>query len=89
MLGAMDAVQKDEMGVNVAAAQFGVPPSTVCNHLSGHTIDATNPSPVPHLTRSEETELVQYLHSTSNTGYRKTCQQVMNIVKHVTKKREH
>ena len=29
MFGAMEAVTKDGMGVNAAAAQFGVPPSTL------------------------------------------------------------
>ena len=64
MLGVMDTLQKDRMGVNVAAAQFGVPHSTLRNHLSGQVVHDTNPGPVPYLTRSEESELVEYLHST-------------------------
>ena len=87
MLGAMDAVQKDGVGVNVAAAQFGVPPSTLRNCLSGQVVHGTNPGPVRYLTRSEESELVEYLHSTSKIGYGKTRQQVMNIVEHVTKEK--
>ena len=55
----MDAVQKDRMGANVAAAQFGVPPSTLHNCLSGQVVHGTNPGPVPYLTRSEESELVK------------------------------
>ncbi len=35
MIGAMGAVKKDGMGVNAAVAHFGVPPSTLCNRLSG------------------------------------------------------
>ncbi len=87
MIGAMDAVKKDEMGVNAAAAHFGVPPTTLRNRLSGRVVHGTNPGPAPYLTKSEESELVDYLHSTSKVGYGKTRQQVMSIVERVAKQK--
>ena len=68
MLGAMDAVQTDGMGVNATAAQFGVPTTTLRNRLSGQVVHGTNPGLVPYLTGSEETDLVEYLHSTPKIG---------------------
>jgi len=80
MLGAIDAVKKDGTGVNAAAAQFGVPPSTLRDRLSGRVVHGTHPGPAPYLEKDEETQLVEYLTSTSKVGYGKTRKQVMNIV---------
>ena len=81
MLGAIDAVNKDGTGVNAAAAQFGVPPSTLRDWLSGWVVHGTHPGPAPYL---EETQLVEYLTYTSKVGYGQTRKQVMNNVKRVT-----
>ncbi len=72
MLDAMNAVRKDGVGVNAAAAQFGVPTTTLRNRLSGRVVHGNNPGPVPYLSPTEESELVEYLHSTSRVGYGKT-----------------
>ena len=85
MLGAIDAVKKDGTGENAAAAQFGVPPSTLRDRLSGRVAHGTRPGGVPYLNKEEETQLADYLTSTSKVGYGKTRQQVMNIVERVTK----
>jgi len=68
--------------VNAAAAQFGVPPSTLRDWLSGRVVHGTRPGPATYL---EETQLVEYLTSTSKVGYGKTRKQVMNIVERVAK----
>ena len=39
------------------------------------------------MTRSEETDLVEYLHSTSRIGYGKTRHQVLNLVERVAKEK--
>ena len=85
MLGAIDAVKKDGTGVNAAAAQFGVPPSTLRDRLSGQVVHGTRPGVAPYLAKEEETQLAEYLASTSKVGYGKTRQQVMNIVQRVAK----
>ena len=56
MLGAIDAVKKDGMGVNAAAAQFGIPPSTLRDRLSGRVVHGTHPGVTPYLTKEEETQ---------------------------------
>ncbi len=87
MLGAMNAVRKDGVGVNAAAAQLGVPTTTLRDQLSGRVVHGNNPGPAPYLLPTEESELVEYLHSTSRVGYGKTRRQVMNIVGRVAKKK--
>ena len=73
--------------MNAAAAQFGVPPSTLRDCLSGRVVHGSNPGPAPYLTNSEESELVGYLQSTAKIGYGKTRQHVMNIVERVAKEK--
>jgi len=71
--------------VNAAAAQFGVPPSTLRDRLSGRVVHGTRPGPAPYLEKGEETQLVEYLTATSKVGYDKTRKHVMNIVERVAK----
>ena len=85
MLGAIDAVKKDGTGVNAAAAQFGVLPSTLRDRLSSRVVHGTRPGPAPYLEKDKETQLVEYLTSTSKVGYGKTRKQGMNIVEQVAK----
>ena len=55
MLGAIDAVKNDGMGVNPASAQFGIPPYTLRDRLSGRVVHGTRLSVAPYLTKEEET----------------------------------
>jgi len=43
MIKAMNAVTSNEMGMNEAAAQHGVPPTTLKNRLSGRLKHGTKP----------------------------------------------
>lgn len=51
MPGAIDAVKKDGVGVNAAAAKFGIPPSTLCDQLSGRVAHGTHPGVAPYILR--------------------------------------
>jgi len=64
MLGAIDAVKKDGTGVNAAAAQFGVPPSTLRDQLSGRVVHGTRPGPAPYLEKDERNTVgrIPYFH---------------------------
>ena len=87
MLGAIEAVKGGELGVNAAAREFGVPASTLRDRLSGCITHGVNPGPQPYLLPGEESELAEYLTSTSKVGYGKTRRQVLNIVQRVAKEK--
>jgi len=53
----MDAIESATTGGmsgNSAAAKYGVPPSTLKDHLSGQVKHGTNPGPAPYLSLAEE-----------------------------------
>ena len=60
MIKAMNAVTSNEMGVNKAAAQHKVPPTTLKNRLSGRVKHGTKLRSRSYLTKNED-ELVDFL----------------------------
>ena len=50
MLGTMDAVAEGRMGVNRAALEFGVPPTTLKDRIAGRVVHGTKSGPKPYLT---------------------------------------
>lgn len=75
------------MGVSRAAREFGVPASSLRDHLAGRVTHGVNPDAKPYLSSKEESELAVYLTTTSKAGYGKTRRQVMNIVQCVAKEK--
>ena len=88
MLGAMKAVEAGEMGRNRAALEFGVPPSTLKDRLTGRVKHGTKPGPTPYLNPEEEKELVEFLLNCSKMGYGKTRGQVLKTVEVIAKEKE-
>ena len=80
MLAALDSVSKDGLSGNKAAAIYGVPPSMLQDRLSGQVKHGTKPGPVPYLTSEEEKELADHLILAAQSGYGKTCRDVLNLV---------
>ena len=80
MLGAMQAVQTGEMGVNRAALEYGVPRTTLKDRISGRVLHGCKAGPKPYLTFEEEKELVDFLIKCSKMGYGKTRGEVLKIV---------
>ena len=80
MLAALDAVIKDGLSGNKAAALHCVPPSTLKDRLSGRVDHGKKPGPAPYLTSKEEKELSDHLILSAQSGYGKTRRDVMNIV---------
>ena len=80
----MDAVKKGQMGANCAAAQFGVPKTTLKDRLSGKVGKS---GLAPYLKRTEEKELVEFLIHMAKIGYGKTKREVITIVKRTLEKK--
>ncbi len=80
MLQAMEAVRTGKTGVNRAALEHGVPPTTLKDRLSGRVLHGTSIGPKSYLTKDEEQELVTFLINCSKMGYGKTRSEVLKIV---------
>ena len=79
MTAAMKSVQEGKFGVNEAALQHGVPPTTLKDRLSGRVQHGTKPGPLPYLNEAEEKELSSFIINCASVGYAKTRRDVMGI----------
>jgi len=79
MLAAMKSVQEGEFGVNEAAKQHGVPPTTLKDRLSGRVQHGTKLGPPPCLDKHEEKVLSLFLTNCASVGYAKTRRDAMGI----------
>jgi len=87
MISAMTAVTSNEMGVNEAAAQHNVPPTTLKNRLSGRVKHGTKPGPRGYLTTEEEEELSEFLIDCCKMGNGKTKKEIIQTVKRLVEKK--
>ena len=76
---AVAAVDKG-MPYRQAAEMYGVPKSTVHDHLSGKIALGARPGPDPYLSIEEEEELASFLIETAKIGYPHTKRQVLAVV---------
>lgn len=81
MENAMQAVANGEMGVNRAALQYKVPPTTLKDRISGRVMHGSKVGPKPYLSHEEEKELVEFLCTCAKMGYGKTRKEVLSIVR--------
>ena len=77
----MRAVVNGELGINRAALQYGVPPTTLKDRMSGRIIHGSKIGPKPYLSYEEEKELVEFICTCSKMGYGKTRKEVLSIVR--------
>ena len=80
MVRAMNSVQSGILGVNEAAREYKIPPTTLKDRLSGRVIHGTNMGAKPYLSHEEERELVEFLLNCAKMGYGKTRKEVLYIV---------
>jgi len=66
MVAAMKAVAEGNSNVNKAAI---VPRTTLQDRSSGRVIHGINPVPRPHLEKTEETELAEFLQTKAEVGF--------------------
>ena len=80
MVSASDAVLTKQLPANKVARMYGVLPSTLKDHLSGHVVHGVKPEPMPYLTSQEEKDLADHLVLSVKVGYGKMHRDVMNLV---------
>ena len=68
------------MSVRQAAAQFGVPKSTLHDCISGRVLPGAIPGAPRYLDDEEEEELVRWLEGCAEIGYAKSVREVRGIV---------
>ena len=79
MVSALDEVLTKQLPANKARL-YGVPPSTLKDHLSGRIVHGVKPRLTPYLITQEEKELAEHLVLSAKVGYGKTRRDVMNLV---------
>ena len=75
----MEAVKSWKSGINRAAIDHGIPPTTLKDRLSGRVQNST-PGPVRYLSNNEEKELGTFIKDCASIGYGTTRKEVMSIV---------
>ena len=83
MKAAIEAV-KSGGGVNRAAIEHGIPPTTLKDHLNGRVKQETSGRP-RYLSQEEKNKLSTFLKQCSSVGLGKTRQDIMKIVESVAK----
>ena len=73
----MDAVYSGALGINQAALEYGIPPTTLKDLITGRVVHGTKMGAKPYLTNQEEQELVDFLINCSKMGFRKTRKDMM------------
>ena len=71
MENAMRVVVNGEMGMNRAALQYGVPPTTLKDRMSGRVMHGSKIGQKPYLSYEEEKELVEFICTCSKMGMAK------------------
>ena len=84
------AITAVERGTSVrkAAEMFGVPRSTLHDHISGKVELYAKQGPKPYLTTEEEEELANFLLRCARIGYPHTRQQVIGLVQEVVNSKD-
>ena len=75
LTSAINAVLQQRTSVRRAAEQYGIPKSTLYDHVSGKAQDR-RPGPTKYLTDDEEETLVCFIEKRASIGYPKKPQEV-------------
>ncbi len=80
MDGALQEVESGVMTVRKASMTYGIPKSTLHDHVIGKVVAGARPGPTRYLDDEEEHELVRWLEGCSEVGCAKTVREVRAIV---------
>jgi len=80
MQKAISSVEHEGISLRRATEMYGIPRSTLHDHVSGRIEHGALPGPNPCLTREEEEELIAFLICCAAIGYPHTRYQIMAIV---------
>jgi len=84
---AMITVISQEMGVNRAAKQYDLPPTTLKDRISGQVKHGMKPGPSGFLTPEEDQKLADFLVDYCKMGNGKTKKEVIECVKRLVEKK--
>ena len=83
---AVVAIREEKMSMRKAAEAYGVPKSTLYDHVKGKVEVGSRPGPPTVLTSVEESMLVDWAIEMSRIGYGRTRQQICEMVKQILDK---
>lgn len=86
---AMKAVTRKNISIRKAAELYGVPRSTLGDHIRGRVLPGAKSGPSKLLSDEEELELLSFLCRLSEIGYPKTRRQVIELVQRIVSSRGH
>lgn len=87
MREAIGAISSQDMSISKAAEVYGIPRSTLTDHVHGHVLPGSKSGAPTLLSLSDEQNLVEFLLRCSFIGYAKTRQDVLDIVCHMLLRR--
>ena len=87
MREAMNAVSEQGMSVAKASHVYGIPRTTLNDHILGKVLPGAKSGAPTILSASEEQDLVEFLLHAAKMGYAKTRKEVLNIASAMMQKR--
>jgi len=84
MQRAVAAVEKQGESLRHASEKYGVPRSTLHDHITGKVEHGSKPGQGSYLSSAEE-EIVSFLIKCGRIGYPHTCKQIMALVQAIVK----
>ena len=83
MQKAVAAVEDGGESIRLVSEKYGIPRSTLHDHISGRVEHGSKPGREPYLSPDEEEELVSFLVKCARIGYPHTRKQVMSLVQSI------
>ncbi len=77
---AVEQVCKGLLSGRRAALEYGIPQSTLSDHIRGHVLPGAMSGPKKYLSDTEEDELVVFITKSADIGYAYTVKEIMCIV---------
>ena len=83
MQNAITAVEQNGISLRHASEMYGVPRTTLHDHVTGRVEHGVLPGPKPYLSKEEEEELVSFCVRCASIGYPHTRYQIMALVQQI------
>jgi len=87
MQRAVAAVEKQGESLRHASEKYGVPRSTLHDHITGKVEHGSKPGRGSYLSSAEEEEIVSFLIKCARIGYPHTHKQIMALVQAIVKEK--
>ena len=81
LLTAVEEIKQGKLSYRKAELEYGIPKSTLCDHVTGKVEIGRRQGPKPVLTRDKEESLVQWALEMNEIGYGQVRRQISDTVK--------